>query len=372
MRSIALLSTSKALLITLVAAVALAVAGTTLGYASLSREMTLSLDGETTPVRTMGGTVEDVLEGEGITIDSHDIVAPGLGEQVDDGSRITVRFGRPLELEVDGQKQTHWVHSTNVDDALAEIGQRYVGADLSASRGAAIDRTGMTLSVVTPKNITIKVGKDDRVAQQVAGLTVADVLTDLDVKHDEDDIVKPALDTQVAEGTKITVIKVRKVTRSVEGEVIDFETVERKDDSLYEGDEETVKDGVTGLRNVTYELEFRNGKLVAKNVVTQEVLKEAVAEIVRVGTKEAAANFAGGSTVWDRLAQCESGGNWSLSTGNGYYGGLQFSASTWRAVGGSGLPHQHSRAEQIKRGQILQARSGWGQWPHCSSRLGLR
>lgn len=77
-------------------------------------------------------------------------------------------------------------------------------------------------------------------------------------------------------------------------------------------------------------------------------------------------------SVWDRLASCESGGNWSINTGNGYYGGVQFSAATWRAVGGTGLPHQHSKAEQIKRAQILQARSGWGQWPACSSMLGLR
>ena len=79
-----------------------------------------------------------------------------------------------------------------------------------------------------------------------------------------------------------------------------------------------------------------------------------------------------GNTVWDSLAQCESGGNWAINTGNGYYGGLQFSASTWHSVGGTGLPHQHSREEQIRRGQILQSRAGWGQWPHCSAQLGLR
>lgn len=79
-----------------------------------------------------------------------------------------------------------------------------------------------------------------------------------------------------------------------------------------------------------------------------------------------------GNSVWDRLAQCESGGNWSINTGNGYYGGLQFTLSTWRSVGGSGYPHQASREEQIHRGKILQARSGWGQWPACTAQLGLR
>lgn len=77
-------------------------------------------------------------------------------------------------------------------------------------------------------------------------------------------------------------------------------------------------------------------------------------------------------SVWDRLAACESGGNWAINTGNGYYGGVQFSAATWRSVGGSGLPHQNSKEEQINRAQILQARSGWGQWPACSAKLGLR
>ena len=76
--------------------------------------------------------------------------------------------------------------------------------------------------------------------------------------------------------------------------------------------------------------------------------------------------------TWDRLAQCESGGNWAINTGNGYYGGLQFSARTWRSVGGTGLPHQHSRETQIEMGKRLQARAGWGQWPACTRRLGYR
>lgn len=76
--------------------------------------------------------------------------------------------------------------------------------------------------------------------------------------------------------------------------------------------------------------------------------------------------------TWDKLAQCEAGGNWSINTGNGYYGGLQFSASTWRSVGGTGLPHQNSREVQIEMGKRLQAKAGWGQWPGCTRKLGYR
>jgi hypothetical protein len=76
--------------------------------------------------------------------------------------------------------------------------------------------------------------------------------------------------------------------------------------------------------------------------------------------------------TWDRLAGCEAGGNWAAATGNGYYGGLQFSLGSWHAVGGSGHPHHHSREVQIEMGRRLLAAQGWSAWPACSSRLGYR
>ena len=78
------------------------------------------------------------------------------------------------------------------------------------------------------------------------------------------------------------------------------------------------------------------------------------------------------SVNWDAVAQCEAGGSWARNSGNGYYGGLQFSAGTWRGVGGTGLPHQNTRETQIEMGRRLQARSGWGQWPACTRKLHYR
>ena len=84
-------------------------------------------------------------------------------------------------------------------------------------------------------------------------------------------------------------------------------------------------------------------------VIKQNVIREPVDALVTVGTKEQpTADYSGGGTVWDSLAQCEAGGNWAINTGNGYYGGLQFSLSTWQAYGGSGLPSDNSREEQIR------------------------
>lgn len=75
--------------------------------------------------------------------------------------------------------------------------------------------------------------------------------------------------------------------------------------------------------------------------------------------------------VWSALADCESGGDPTTNTGNGYYGAFQFSLATWRSVGESGLPSAHSYGHQRAAAQRLQARSGWGQWPACSRKLGL-
>lgn len=84
-----------------------------------------------------------------------------------------------------------------------------------------------------------------------------------------------------------------------------------------------------------------------------------------------AANASEPASTWDSLAQCESGGNWATNTGNGYTGGLQFSAGTWAAYGGTGSAADASREQQIAVAEKVQAAQGWGAWPSCSSQLGL-
>jgi hypothetical protein len=79
--------------------------------------------------------------------------------------------------------------------------------------------------------------------------------------------------------------------------------------------------------------------------------------------------------TWDRLAQCESGGQWHINTGNGFYGGLQFTPSTWRGFGGgryAANAHQASRTEQIRIAERVKRAQGWGAWPVCSRKIGVR
>jgi hypothetical protein len=76
--------------------------------------------------------------------------------------------------------------------------------------------------------------------------------------------------------------------------------------------------------------------------------------------------------VWGQLRKCESGGRYDANTGNGYFGAYQFHPGTWRNLGFPGLPHQAPPEMQDEAARKLQARSGWGQWPACSRRIGAR
>jgi uncharacterized protein YabE (DUF348 family) len=368
---------SKAALTAILTTVTLALLATTLGYLALDKNsITLSLDGELREVSTDGRTVAEVLADEGVETGEHDVVAPALDTEVDDGDRIAVRFGRPLVVNVDGKKTRHWVTATDVTTALDQIGVRHEDANLSTSRGAGISRNGMTLTVATPKRITFAVGARKPVTTKVAALTVAQALRMRDVKVDKNDEVRPRLGRILDKGDRITVTKVDVVKRTV-GETLSHTTSTTPDDSMFEGEEEVVRAGRNGSRDVTYRLRYENGQVVARKVLQVRNVVQPVNALVKVGTKQevvvASTNFASGGTVWDSLAGCESGGNWAINTGNGYYGGLQFNLGTWQAYGGTGLPSENSREAQIAVATRLRDANGgsYGSWPHCASVLGL-
>ncbi|MGA5362412.1 transglycosylase family protein [Streptomyces purpurascens] len=111
-----------------------------------------------------------------------------------------------------------------------------------------------------------------------------------------------------------------------------------------------------------------------KNPVRTTAVLAGAALLAPLGLLAATGNAAAAdSGVWDRIAQCESGGNWHINTGNGYYGGLQFAPSTWRAYGGTAYAataDQASRSQQIAVATKVQRAQGWGAWPTCSARAG--
>ena len=360
---------SKTVLIALAAVAVLAVAGTTVGYATLTNSVTVSLDGEDREVRAMGDTVGEVLESEDIEIDEHDIVAPGLAEPVSDGDKITVRFGRQVDLTVDGNTTTHWVNTTDVTAALADIGRTFDRAEVVTSRSMEIPRGGAEIEVVTPKRLTLVLAGKKPVKRDLTALTVEDALEEMGVEADRNDETRPALDTELEDGDKVVFTEIEVMKKRIKREAVDAGTIEQEDDSMTEGTTEVVREGRDGVRDVTYRVFLRNGEVDQRKVLRKDVLREPVPTIVKVGTASA---YATGNTVWDALAECESGGNWAINTGNGYYGGLQFNLGTWQAYGGTGLPSNASRETQIAIATKLRdASGGYGAWPSCSAKLGL-
>ena len=374
------LSRSRKLLAVLVGAVAIAVAASAAGYASMRKSVTLAVDGHQKQVSALGGTVGDVLASQGIHVGPHDVVVPSANTPLSDGEHIAVRYGRPLDLTVDGQDHTYWVTATDVAAALQQLGLHFSNADLSTSRSAGISRQGLDLSVVTPKQIVIQVGRGKPEHKSVASMTVVQTLHQLGIHVDKDDIVKPGLGATVHDGDKIVVTRVSTATKTVT-EPIDNQTITRSAPNMFRGHSTTVQSGHPGSRRVVYRIVYKNGRVASRKVVHSTVARQPAPAIVKVGTKTApapapapapAANYASGSTVWDELAQCESGGNWAANTGNGYYGGLQFTLSTWQAYGGSGYPNQASRETQIAIAtKVRDANGGYGSWPACSQQLGL-
>jgi uncharacterized protein YabE (DUF348 family) len=345
------------------------------GVSHLDKSVTLSVDGKTSTVHAFGSTVGDVLAKEDITIGDHDVVAPSKDAPLTDGQKVVVRYGRKLTVTVDGATREYWTTATTVAAALQELGIRADSAKLSASRSMALGRQGLTLSVTTPKDVSVRADGRNRTAT-TTGATVADVLTELGITKDGDDRVKPALTTPVTRGMAIQVQRVSS-TQVKDTQAIAAPVTRRSDSTLYKGQTKTLKAGADGARLVTYKITKVDGKVESKKVVSSTVTQQPVARLVAVGTKArpAATRSAGNTSgaglnlanaaMWDRIAQCESGGNWHINTGNGYYGGLQFDSGSWLANGGADFAPRAdlaSREEQITVANRYYAKAGLGPW----------
>jgi uncharacterized protein YabE (DUF348 family) len=354
---------------------ALVVAAGSVGVAHYDKAVQVSVDGQPTSVHVLGSTVADVLDKQDIAVGPHDVVVPSLGSSVDDGDHISVRYGRKLTVTVDGQTKEYWTTATTVDSALKDLGIRAEGAVLSASRSQPLGRGGLTLAVTTPKKVVFVADGKKRTVT-TTGTTVFGMLAELGVVKKVDDIVTPAMPTALDDGMKVVLkrVTIKKVSTT---ESVAYPVTKVKDSSLYKDQTKVVTAGKKGSKTVVRQKTWVDGKLTTTKVLSQKVLKKPVAAVVKVGTKSRptttrdAGNTSGAginlanAAMWDRIAQCESGGNWHINTGNGYYGGLQFATSSWLANGGDDFASRAdlaSRAEQITVANRYYAKAGLGPW----------
>ncbi|SER80160.1 Uncharacterized conserved protein YabE, contains G5 and tandem DUF348 domains [Propionibacterium cyclohexanicum] len=358
------------------------------GFAAADTNVTLTVEGQSSEAHRMGGTVEDLLADRGIHLGEHDQVLPSTSTPLRDGQKITVRFGRRVTIDINGSVRTVWTTSTTLSQVLAELGLDADGTKLSVARTTAVTRDGLTLSATTPKNVTITVDGRTITATTTAPSLWA-LLAEQHITLGPADLTSVNLDSAPTDGMTLAISRVSSQQLTTT-EPIDFQVTKTPSDTLPEGTTKVQTPGVKGEKVITWEVHTIDGIEKSRDKIGESVTAKPVDEVILVGTKEpspapsgtasagtaatsAAPSSAGldvaNAAMWDRIAACESGGNWSISTGNGYYGGLQFSASTWLANGGGAYApsaNLATREQQITVANRLYASAGLSAWG-CSA-----
>lgn len=348
---------------------------------SAQKDITLDVNGDKIELATFAGNVDEALQAAGVNVGGEDLVYPAPSEKVADGDNITVRTSKPVAVSIDGVKQQLSSTDLKVSDLLGNLDGIAPGAAItSGDKKVAGDDNlteGMELEVVSPKIVKINDGGKITYTN-IAAKTVKDVIEERGIDVDEDDRVFPSMDTPIVNGMSI---KVDQVSTTFYDATEEFEAEPTfvDDPELEEGNEEVRVEAVKGQRNVTRKLVMKDGAKESDEIVKEKVINEPVAATIARGTKKPAAGAAAPAvadgSVWDSLAQCESTGNWAINTGNGFSGGLQFTPSTWAGFGGTAYAPeawQATREQQIAVAEKVQAAQGWGAWPACTSKLGLR
>ena len=349
---------------------------------SAQKDITLDVNGDKVELATFAGNVDEALQAAGVNVGGEDLVYPAPSEKVADGDNITVRTSKPVAVTIDGVEKQLSSTNLTVSDLLGELGGVKPGAsvtsgDKKVEKDDALE-DGMELEVTSPKIVKINDGGKITYTN-IAAKTVKDVIEERGIGVDEDDRVFPAMDTPVTNGMSI---KVDQVSTTFYDATEEFEAEPNyvDDPELEEGTEEIREEAVKGERKVTRKLVMKDGAKESEDVVKEKVVTEPVAATIARGTKKPEAGGAAppavaDGSVWDSIAQCEATGNWAINTGNGFSGGLQFTPSTWAGFGGTAYAPeawQATREQQIAVAEKVQAAQGWGAWPACTAKLGLR
>jgi len=352
------------------------------------KDLVVEVNGDKVELATFAKDVDGALQAAGVQVGEEDIVSPAPSESVADGDEISVRTAKPVAVSIDGEQQQLSTTDLTVSDLLNNLQGVNPGAAVKSGEDDVDKDTqlkdGMDLEVVSPKIIKINDGGKNTYTK-IAAKTVDDVLKERGIKLDEDDRVFPAKEEKVTEGMSI---KVERIDIQTEDVTEEFEAEPHfvDDPELEVGAEEVREQGEKGKREITRKVVLKNGKKESEEVIKDEVVVGPKPATIARGTKQAEPEPQGGNSgaaapavadgsVWDSIAQCESTGNWSINTGNGFSGGLQFTPSTWAGFGGTEYAPeawQATREQQIAVAQKVQASQGWGAWPACTSKLGLR
>ncbi|MCA4133590.1 resuscitation-promoting factor [Arthrobacter sp. M4] len=337
-----------------------------------NKTITLNVDGKVSSVQSFGGTVDSVVKAAKVELKDADHVSPSLDTRVENGTVINVNLAKAVTVTLDGARRTVNTNAPDVGGLVSELGVASASA-VSEPKESQLAVSGSSLTISTPKTVSL-VADGKSSSKTTTAADVASVLREAGVALGANDRVSqpgtaPVVNNMVIKVSRVDTSKTDSVTEN-----IPFETVSAESADLFKGEKKVTQAGVLGKVDKTFKLVLVDGREASRTLASQNVTAQPVEEKVLVGTKakpEPAANTGAAApammneAMWDKIAQCESSGNWAANTGNGYYGGLQFDIQTWLGSGGGSYAPRAdlaSKAQQIDIANRVYAQRGLQPW----------
>ena len=329
--------------------------------------------GEEKTIITNALTVRQALRAAKITIDEKiDAVEPNIDMELTGAKyQVNIFRARPITI-VDGNKRLKVTTAEQTPALIAKAAGIEVFEEdkttLSNSDNMAVDGANMVMKIDRASMINfVLYGKESVIRTHAK--TVGELLKEKNIDPKKDDTLSVDRSAKIIPGMKIELWRNGKQTITAE-EDVKFETEKVQDANRDSGYREVKQAGENGKKNVTYEIEMKNGVEVSRKEIASVVTKEPKKQIEIVGTKSSTSFSGSFSEALARLRSCE--GNYKSNTGNGYYGAYQFDKRTWGNYGGYELASDAPAAVQDEKAWQTYKARGWQPWPTCKVKMGLQ
>ena len=322
---------------------------------------------------TKARTIREALKLAKFSIDERqDVVEPSLdSEMVAEKYNINIFRARPITI-VDGNKRLKITTAEQTPALIAKIAGIEVFEEdkttLSNSDNMAVDGANMVMKIDRASMVNfVLYGKESVIRTHAK--TVGELLKEKNINPKKDDTLSVDRSAKIISGMKIELWRNGKQTITAE-EDVKFEVEKVQDANRDSGYREVKQAGENGKKNVTYEVEMKNGVEVSRKEIASVVTKEPKKQIEIVGTKSSTSFSGSFSEALARLRSCE--GSYTSNTGNGYYGAYQFDKRTWGNYGGYELASDAPAAVQDEKAWQTYKARGWQPWPTCKVKMGLQ
>ena len=322
---------------------------------------------------TKARTIREALKLAKFSIDERqDVVEPSLdSEMVAEKYSINIFRARPITI-VDGNKRLKVTTAEQTPALIAKAAGIEVFEEdkttLSNSDNMAVDGANMVMKIDRASMVNfVLYGKESVIRTHAK--TVGELLKEKNIDPKKDDTLSVDRSAKIIPGMKIELWRNGKQTITAE-EDVKFEVEKVQDANRDSGYREVKQAGENGKKNVTYEIEMKNGVEVSRKEIASVITKEPKKQVEIVGTKSSTSFSGSFSEALARLRSCE--GSYTSNTGNGYYGAYQFDKRTWGNYGGYELASDAPAAVQDEKAWQTYKARGWQPWPTCKVKMGLQ